>query len=159
MSLADLIKKRETRTAAANSAKTANDERRSSPPLAKLATLALANAAEGHGPVLGKTGSAVTAISQWWRFHYADGTVKEASYSAEATRAEALAGEPDAIKAEPFEPLLRKPHAPLSQEEEATLLDWLRRIDETDEAIITAMLHKCQTNQDAKDFFIGLAEQ
>jgi len=70
-----------------------------------------------------------------------------------------MAGEPDAIKAEPFEPLLRQPRAPLSQEEEAILLDWLRRIGETDEVMISAMLRQCQTDQDARDFFIGLAEQ
>ena len=97
--------------------------------------------------------------SQWWRFHYAQGDSKEASYSPAATHAEAMAGEPDAIKAEPFEPLLREPNAPLSQEEEATILDWLERINEKDEAIISAALHQCQTDQDARDFFIGLAAQ
>ncbi|WP_091136575.1 hypothetical protein [Nitrosospira sp. Nsp14] len=97
--------------------------------------------------------------SQWWRFHYAQGDSKEASYSPAATHAEAMSGEPDAIKAEPFEPLLRQPRAPLSQEEEAILLDWLGRIGETDEVLINAMLHQCQTDQDARDFFIGLAEQ
>jgi hypothetical protein len=95
--------------------------------------------------------------SQWWRFHYAQGDSKEASFSPPATYAEAVTGEPDAIKAEPFEPLLREPHAPLSQEEETVLLDWLERINETDEAMISAMLHQCQTNQDARDFFLGLA--
>lgn len=99
------------------------------------------------------------ASSQWWRFHHAQGDSKEASYSPAATRAEAMAGEPDAIKAEPFEPLLRQPHAPLSQEEETVLLDWLGRINETDEVLINAMLHQCQTDQDARDFFIGFAEQ
>ncbi|PTR17200.1 hypothetical protein C8R31_101359 [Nitrosospira sp. Nsp2] len=97
--------------------------------------------------------------SQWWRFHYTHREPEEASYSPAATHAEAMAGEPDAIKAEPFEPLLREPNAPLSQEEEATILDWLERINETDEAIISAALHQCQTDQDARDFFIGLAEQ
>jgi hypothetical protein len=97
--------------------------------------------------------------SQWWRFHYARGDSKEASYSPAATHAEAMAGEPDAIKAEPFEPVLREPRAPLSQEEKTTLLDWLERIIETDEAMISAMLHQCQTDQDARDYFIGLAEQ
>ncbi|WON72880.1 hypothetical protein [Nitrosospira sp. Is2] len=97
--------------------------------------------------------------SQWWRFHYTDREPKEASYSPAATHAEAMAGEPDAIKAEPFKPLLREPNAPLSQEEETTILDWLERINETDEVIISAALHQCQTDQDARDFFIGLAAQ
>jgi hypothetical protein len=34
-----------------------------------------------------------------------------------------VAGEPDAMKAEPFKPLLGEPHAPLSQVEEITLLN------------------------------------
>jgi hypothetical protein len=157
MSLADLIKKRATSTATANSAKTANDERPSNPPLARIATLAIANAGDGHGPIHGTTGRAVTAISQWWRFHYVNRDPKESSFSPAATYAEAVTGEPDAIKAEPFEPLLREPHAPLSQEEETVLLDWLERINETDEAMISAMLQQCQTDQDARDFFLGLA--
>jgi hypothetical protein len=159
MSLADLIKKRGTRTAAANTAKTANDERRSTAPLAKLATLALADVADGRGPILGKISGAATTVSQWWRFHYVNRDPKESSFSPAATYAEAVAGEPDATKAEPFEPLLRQPRVPLSQEEETTLLDWLVRINETDEVMISAMLRQCQTDQDARDFFLGLAEQ
>lgn len=104
-------------------------------------------------------GATRTISSFRWRFHYPDGTVKEASYSPAATQVEALAGEPDAIKAELFEPLLRGPDAPLSQEERTTLLVWLGRINETDEALISAMLHQCQTDQEARDFFMGLAEQ
>jgi hypothetical protein len=97
--------------------------------------------------------------SQWWRFHYVNRDPKESSFSPAATYAEAVAGEPDAIKAEPFEPLLWQPSAPLSQEEETDLRDWLERINETDEVLISAMLHQCQTDQDARDFFLGLAEQ
>jgi hypothetical protein len=159
MSLADLIKKRATSTATANLAKTANDERRSTAPLARIATLAIADAADGHGPIHGTTGRPVTAISQLWRFHYVNRDPKESSFSPAATYAEAVAGEPDAIKAEPFEPLLREPNGPLRREEETVLLNWLERINETDEAMISAMLHQCQTDQEARDFFIGLAEQ
>jgi hypothetical protein len=97
--------------------------------------------------------------SQWWRFHYAQGDSKEASYSPAATHAEAMAGEPDAISAGPFEPMLRPPSAPLTQEEKTVLLDWLGRIGETEEAMISTMLRQCQTDQDARDFFLGLAEQ
>lgn len=88
-----------------------------------------------------------------------DSTVKEASYSPAATHAEAMTGEPDAVSAEPFEPLLREPNGPLSEKEETVLLNWLKRIDETDETMIRAMLRQCQTHQEARDFFLGLAEQ
>ena len=103
--------------------------------------------------------SEIKVTSCWWRFHYANRDPKEASYSPAATYAEAMAGEPDAISGEPFEPILRQPHAPLSQEEETVLLDWLERIDEKDEVLISAMLRQCHTDQDARDFFLGLAEQ
>ena len=130
----------------------------------KPSAAALVAAPPGH-PVIRQKSKAEVVVpnqgttSQWWRFHYAQGDSKEASYSPAATHAEAMAGEPDAIKAEPFEPLLREPRALLSHEEKTILLDWLGRINETDEAIISAMLHQCRMDQEARDFFIGLAEQ
>lgn len=158
MSLADLIKKRKTKKeATANSAKAANDKGLSTPPLAKLAALALADTAGKHIPTLAPIGCDAT-ISRWWLFHYADRHPKEACYYPAATRDHALAGEPDAITAEAFEPVLREPDEPLSEKDEAVIRSLLADTGEDDEGIAVA-LELCRTDQDARDAFLRLAKQ
>jgi hypothetical protein len=100
----------------------------------------------------------VDISSRWWRFHYANRHAKEACYCPPVTRAEALAGEPGAINAESFEPTPRRPDEPLSETDEATVRKWLTDIDETDEDIINAVLNQCQTDEDAREAFLQLAE-
>ena len=97
--------------------------------------------------------------SRWWRFHYTDREPKEASYSPAATHAHALAGEPDAITAEAFEPIRQLPDKPLSEEDEASVRALLAGIGEADEGMITVALEQCRTGQDARDAFLQLAKQ
>jgi hypothetical protein len=97
-------------------------------------------------------------LSRWWRFHYADRRPKDAFYCPPVTRAEALAGEPGAINAESFEPTPRQPDEPLSETDKATIRKWLADIDETDEDIINAVLNQCQTDEEAREAFLQLAE-
>ena len=159
MSIVDLIKKREIRKdSRANPANVANDERLSTTPLATLATLALASTADERVFNLGKTGAGDAATTYyWWRFHYADDHSKEASYCPPVTHAEALAGEPDAITAQPFKPLPRQPKEPLSEKDEASIRVWLTRINETDDEI-AAVLHQCRCDEGARTSFISLAQ-
>lgn len=158
MSLADLIKKRKTKKeATANSAKTDNNEGLSTPPLAKLAALALADTAGKHIPPHGDI-ECDTPTSHWWLFHYADRHPKEACYYPAATRDHVLAGEPDAITAEAFEPALRKPDEPLSEKDETVIRSLLADIGEDDEGIALA-LERCRTDQGAREGFLRLAEQ
>lgn len=101
----------------------------------------------------------VDVSSRWWRIHYPDGTLKEASYCPPATRAEVMGGESDALTAEPFAPFPRQPNTPLPKKDEAAVLAWLRRIGETDEAAILDVLKSCHTDADARGYFIRLAQE
>ena len=159
MSLADLIKKRETRKDAhAISAKTANDDRLATPQLAKIATLALAGPAEELVSTSASTED-VAPTSEWWRFHYADGKPKEATYFPAVSHPEALMGESGAILAEPFQPRPRHPAEPLSEKEEASIRALLAAIGEEDEAMIIMALEQCRTDQDARDAYLDMAKQ
>lgn len=92
--------------------------------------------------------------ARWWRFYYANREPKEASYSPIVTYGEALAGEPDAIKAKPFEPRHRRPVMLLNANDEAIILKWLSDIEETDEEIINTVLKRCRTDEDARNGFL-----
>lgn len=94
----------------------------------------------------------------WWRLHYADHHSKEACYYPAATRDHVLAGEPQAIAAEAFEPVLRKPDQPLSEKDEAVIRSLLADIGEEDEGIALA-LERCRTDQGAREGFLRLAKQ
>lgn len=97
--------------------------------------------------------------SRWWRFHYLDGAQKEAAYCPSVTRVEALAGEPDAIAAEPFEPICRRPDEPLRANDETAIRAWLRHIKETDEGIVSNVMKQCHTDADARSYFIERARK
>lgn len=96
--------------------------------------------------------------SIWWRFRYRDGTQKEAAYCPAVTHEEALAGEPDAITVQSFEPIPRQPKEPLSENDEALIRAWLARITEMDDEI-AAVLNQCRYDVDARASFIHLAQQ
>jgi hypothetical protein len=97
--------------------------------------------------------------SGWWRFTYPNRGPKEAFYSPEVTRAEALASERKATGAEPFELVPRRPVATLSRREKDLIEHWLEQIDETDEEIISRVLEQCLTDQDARVGFLKRANQ
>lgn len=112
-------------------------------------------------PQYGNTGNEVrevitsdTAASCWWRLHYSDWEAVEIAYYPSATHAEVLAGEPNAIEAEPFKPIPGKPGAPLTAEDETVIRAWLAHIEETDPATISDVVNQCQLDADAREYFI-----
>src|SRR5690348_3799721 len=154
MSLADLIKKRRIgKSAIANPANVANEKQPTGESLAELATLALAKAADDEAPLLKVDAGDTATTSHWWRFRYSNREPKEASYWPSVNEAEALEGEPEAISAEPFEPIRRQPDEPLSENEGIEIREWLTYIGETDEAMITVTLEQCRTDADAREAF------
>jgi hypothetical protein len=97
--------------------------------------------------------------SHWWRIYYPNGVIKETAYCPSATHADALGGEPDAIRMESFEPIRRQPVTPLTRQDEAAILAWLGRIGETDKDTILDVLNSCRTNAEARASFIREAQQ
>ena len=112
-----------------------------------------------RGEVRKPAGVTYGTTSHWWRFHYANREPKEASYWPMVNEAEALEGEPDAISAEPFEPIPRQPDEPLSEDEEIKIREWLTYIGETDEAMITVALEQCRTDVEARDAFLRMTRE
>ena len=63
--------------------------------------------------------------SRWWRIHYLDRGPEEVSCTPPATHEEIMAWRPQAIAAEPFEPIPRKPDGPLPPKDEVLVRAWL----------------------------------
>ena len=159
MTLANLIRKREPATLAnANPAKVANDGKGVREPLARLATLALANPTEEKPakPAIVGAGDTATA-SRWWLIHYPDRDPVEVACCPEATHADILEWHPDAVAAEPFTPTIRQPSAPLTASDEKAIRAWLALIEETDPTSIAEVIGQCQRDVDARDYFTGRA--
>lgn len=93
----------------------------------------------------------------WWQLHYSDRAPMHVAYCPPARLSEVLSGEPDAIAAEPYEPTKRRPDKPLSVTSETLLRQWLAMIGETDADTINDLLHTCQVDADAREYFIRLA--
>lgn len=159
MTLADLIRKREPATLAnANPAKAANDGRAAREPLARLATLALANPTEEKPAKPEKVVDGDTATaSRWWLIHYPDRDPVEVACCPEVIHADILEWHPDAVAAEPFTPTIRQPSAPLTASEETAIRAWLALIEETDPATIAEVIGQCQRDADARDYLTGRA--
>jgi hypothetical protein len=81
----------------------------------------------------------------------------EVACCTEATYAEILEWYSDAIAAEPFEPTIRQPSAPMSADDEQAIRAWLALIEETDPATIAEVLSQCQRDADARGYFTGRA--
>jgi hypothetical protein len=97
---------------------------------------------------------ATAGISALWRFHYPDRKPKEARFSPPVSHAEALTGEQDAIRAEPFEPICRQPNLALRERDEAKVRKWLAHIGETDGEVVAEVLDQCRTDADARKYYI-----
>lgn len=95
--------------------------------------------------------------SCWWQIHYAGRAPMQVTYCPPARHSEVLAGEPDAVAAEPFEPVRRHSDTRLSARAETVLRQWLTMIGETDADTINELLHRCQGDADAREYFIRLA--
>jgi len=107
-----------------------------------------------------KVGAVDTATaSRWWRIHYHDGDALDLTFYPPATHEQVLGWHPGALSAEPYQPPARPPTAPLSDAEGARVRAWLDTIGETDPATIGEVLDKCETDREARAYFLGLASE
>ena len=104
----------------------------------------------------GQVGAGDMAIaSRWWLIHHVDHNPREVVCYPEATHAEILERYPEAVAAEPFNPMMQTPSAPMSADEETAIRTWLALIGEADPATITDVIAQCQRDADARDYFTG----
>lgn len=90
----------------------------------------------------------------WWQLRYADRAPMQVAYCPPARYNEVMAGEPDAVAAEPFEPARRQPDTPLSATHETLLRQWLAMIDERDPDTIKELLDRCQIDAEARTYLL-----
>lgn len=76
-----------------------------------------------------------------------------------ATREEVLRGHPEALSAEPYQPSLDPPEAPLRAHDEARIRAWLASIGEEDTATIEEVMENCRTDAEARDYFLTRATE
>ena len=168
MSLSNLIRRKSEPVgfATAIPAIPATQPEREAATVARIATVAVANPKEEKTTEkLGAGETAATAedclavaASRWWLIHYPDRDPVEVSCTPDATHADILAWHPDAVAAEPFTPTTRRPSAPMTTAEETAIRAWLALIEETDPATIAEVIGQCQSDADARDYFIGQAQ-
>jgi len=135
-------------------------ERETAPPatVARIATVAVANPTSEKTATPVKVDADRTATaSRWWLIHYPDRDPMEVSCTPPATHAEILERHPDAVAAEPFDPTIRPPSAPMTASDEMAVRAWLALIEETDPATIAVVIGQCQRDADARGYFIGQA--
>jgi hypothetical protein len=96
--------------------------------------------------------------SRSWLLHFPDREPLTVACTPPATHAEILAAYPDALAAEPIATGRRQPDALLSGDQEAAIRVWLAQVDETDEAIIAAVLALCRHDGDARAYYLGRAD-
>lgn len=94
-----------------------------------------------------------------WLITLPDGELLDVTCTPPATREELLRGHPEALSAEPYQPSLDPPEAPLSASQEARIRAWLASIGEEDEAAIEEVLEDCRTDAEARDYFLGRASE
>ena len=99
-------------------------------------------------------GDTATA-SRCWLIHYTDREPMQVLCVPDANHAEILEWYPDAVAAEPFAAIIRKPSSNLSADEEKAIRAWLALIEETDPATIAEVLSQCRQDADARDYFTG----
>lgn len=112
----------------------------------------------GSAPVT-VSGKCDASTSTWWWVSYPDRKPVEIGYWPPANRAEVLAGQPGAVAAHAFEPMVVAPASPLTTREETAIREWLASIEETDPAIIADVLNQCRADEDAHTYFIQRADE
>lgn len=95
--------------------------------------------------------------SRSWLLHFADRNPLTVAFSPAATHAEVLDMYPSALAAEPIEPGRQLPDTLLAGDQEAAVLAWLSEIGETDQAIVAEVLRQCRQDEEARQYFLGLA--
>ncbi|MBN8518470.1 MAG: hypothetical protein J5X22_05135 [Candidatus Accumulibacter sp.] len=80
------------------------------------------------------------------------------AFSPAANHAEALAGYPSALAAEPIEPGRRQPDTLLAAEEETAIQTWLASIGENDTSMIVEVIERCRHDDGARAYYLGRAK-
>lgn len=111
------------------------------------ATISAANSSQ-------RIGAGDMATSWGWRLHFADRDPMTVLVVPHVTHAEILEQHPDALAAEPYNPTTRQPSRPMSADEEKAIRAWLAQIEETDAATIAGVLHQCQHDANARNYFL-----
>jgi hypothetical protein len=119
----------------------------------------LAALAQGAGTAVDANGVNDGVSYCWWQLRYAASAPMEIAYCPPASYAEVMAGEPRAVSATPFEPNRQHTDSPLSDSQEALILQWLAEIGEIDADTISDLLNQCRTDADARQYFLRLAEK
>ena len=112
-------------------------------------------------PQVGAGDTAIEAGTAYraWLIHFADRDPVQSYCTPPATHAEILASHPDAIAAEPFEPVQMRDIPVISAKDEQAIRSWLEHIGETDSATIGKVMALCQQDQSARDYFVGRAAE
>ncbi|TMQ76817.1 hypothetical protein [Candidatus Accumulibacter phosphatis] len=79
------------------------------------------------------------------------------AFTPAANHAEALAGYPSALAAEPIEPDRRQPDTLLAAEEETAIQTWLASIGENDTSMIVEVIERCRHDDGARAYYLGRA--
>lgn len=93
-------------------------------------------------------------VSRYWLIHFAELNPVELYYTVPAASADVIGWHPDAIAAEPFEPPRRPPPDPMTAAYQTAIMAWLSHIEEFDPAIISDVQQQCDTDADARNYFI-----
>lgn len=161
MSLSNLIRRKSEPVgfATATPATFATQDGKNGRTVASVATVAVAKSTQGKTAPPAKVGAGDAATaSRWWLIHYPDRDPVEVACCPEATHADILERQPDAVAAEPFTPAaIRQPSAPMTASEETAIRAWLAMIEETDPATIAEVIGQCELDAGARDYFTGRA--
>lgn len=101
--------------------------------------------------------SADEATHWLWRIRYMERPPMECAIVPAVTHDRILELHPGAVAAEPFEPIIRQPSAPLTAREEAAIRRWLESIGEHDPVQISAVLDSCRADRKARDYYLRRA--
>ena len=92
-----------------------------------------------------------------WLLYFSDRKPLTVVFSPPATHGKVLASYPSALAPEPIEAGRRHPATMLTGKQEAMVVGWLTQVGEFDEAIVGDVLAQCRHDEDARQYFLGLA--
>ncbi|MCL1860317.1 MAG: hypothetical protein FWG52_02105 [Proteobacteria bacterium] len=92
------------------------------------------------------------SLSCWWRVRFADGGGLDVFTPSGDTQEGILRGYPAAVSAEPFEPKITTPSAPMSASEREAILAWLYSIGERAKEVIDEVLAVCDRSASARAY-------
>jgi len=158
MSLTSLIRKKASATTAtAIPAIFATQSGEISGTVARIATVAVANAADENTANLSQllVDAPPAPPSQDWLIRFAEQNPLAVAVCPAVDHAVGLALYPDSLTAEPFEQISRKPGAAMSDHDTATVMAFLAQIGESDPAITADVLIRCAEDAETQAYFVA----